>query len=115
MTREITIGQLASAMRANGYEQGFGSLVNTNEAGEVVQACAMGQAMLNLDEDFLAKRLHLNFDAHYEIVDTPIAFMITYLNDEKRWPLKDIADLLDHMFITDWHRVVIREREPKNG
>lgn len=48
-TREITKAQFIQALEINGYDQGFGHMVESNDPDTlIINACAYGQAMLNL-------------------------------------------------------------------
>ena len=107
-----TIDEYIDAIEKNGYPQAFGQLyVFKDELGniwhqpkrEVIAACALGQALLNLqDEGFdpindvasfgLLHDGNLLFQ--YEGWERTIVGATTYLNDEKHLPLKEIAKTL---------------------
>lgn len=95
--REINWRQFISALRADGYSQATGSLIKTDNAytgkQKITSACAGGQMGLNLGVggDSLLRALR-NFKLEN---GSSIGSFIMDANDNKRLPLRDIADALE--------------------
>lgn len=107
------VKRIAEAIRKNGMKQIWGSYYQYKNKGEsnfrypgdeVIAACAIGQAAVNLDES--ADILHANLNIRYRVhlkcpTDTHnntivgLGDMIAHLNDNHQWSFTEIADYLD--------------------
>ena len=109
MVTEYTVRDIVNAMRENGYTQHFDELFEFDYNGEVIKACALGQALINLKA--VGPGLGYSFDDKYEVVRQDILSTITRLNDKEKWPLNKIANFVDHVYFNDGNIVVFKERE----
>jgi hypothetical protein len=102
-TRSVTIREVVEAINAAGYPQGFYHAIEWSHPteeyeGTIVNACAIGQAALNLgvDPEFLEMYL-------YEVKSRKnstfsLREFIVELNDEKKFDLPRIAKEVEVKF-----------------
>lgn len=102
-TRSVTIEQVVGAIAAAGYPQGFYHAIEWSHPteeyeGTIVNACAIGQAALNLgvDPEFLDSQLwdvKLRKNSQLSLRE-----YIVDLNDEKKFDLARIAREIEAKF-----------------
>ena len=107
MTTPLTISNIADAIEKNGVPQIRGQYKKTrgDNFDEVIGACAIGQASINLNRGSLA--IHNWLDDRPKLVACPencnnpfpeyrmhLGSTVTHLNDVHFWSLKKIADWL---------------------
>ncbi len=96
---------LANAIRADGYEQAFGSFVKKDFSGKPFAACALGQAALNLKVD--PQRLSSALGQFQSVDGSSLSEYVISLNDSAKWSLDTIADRIER----DWAHVLDEQFE----
>jgi len=108
MSKEISIQKMIEAIKIGGYAQGYNHLIYTTsessiEEGEIVDACAIGQAALNLgiSDTALSEKLQMvMFSRNVKCVEGCTKInknawnLIVHLNDEHEFGLDKIAAIL---------------------
>lgn len=111
-----TVQDVINAIRKDGYAQAFGELVEYDSEGNILEACAVGQAALNLDinpDDLMTQlddmELHPNGkDSELSEIST-LSGLIIHYNDSKKYPLSKIADLLERKLPTAIRQLEVGE------
>lgn len=98
MNREISIAQVIEAMEKGGYTQGFFHLLESDSSegknvGFILNACAIGQAALNLGvEDVKLSEWLSAINLPRKVNDiSSLEAYIVYLNDQEMTPTEEIA------------------------
>jgi len=92
--REIKVKDMIAAIRQNGLKQAFGHLFvyeDNLDPDTLNAACALGQAMINLD--LRGKSFRSPDYGGVDMVEN-----IVYLNDSKMYSLPQIADRLEEIY-----------------
>ena len=97
---KITVREIADAIEKNGYPHIKNNYITRDKITyEVLGACALGQAALNLGVDV-------------DVVDSlPFAVEVISLNDDKGWSLKDIAHYLRESYASNLDEIVYNDEE----
>lgn len=102
--RTITLRDVFAAMRKNGYPKAIGSYRRDNVKGEVREACAVGQAGLNLGVEpiYLAhaindSRLPFNIEMNL-LVGGHLGSIVFRMNDYSSLSVPEIADTLEKKY-----------------
>jgi hypothetical protein len=105
-TKTVTVADILDAMEKNGFKQSRESWITFNKDGSVQKACALGQAVINLEVDLSA------FQA--AILSWGLRDNVIELNDHKKLSCKEIAVLMRNKwdYILD-QRITLLKREYK--
>lgn len=93
---KVTVQDVVNAIRANGVRQARNEYVRYDKSGNVVSACAIGQAAINLGVDYASLYRALNHDDDGKPMG--LGSKIISLNDTRRKSLQEIADTIEALY-----------------
>ena len=117
-TKTFSVDKILTAIEKNGYPQGYGHMLEDDrrqlnaEAATIVNACALGQAGLNLGVSVVGlgnALLELKVGAKEDI-----GTYVMGLNDYRKLSLKEIAANVRKAYKTHLHKTVTVETRSYN-
>ena len=92
---QITLAKVIEAMKVGGYTQGRYHLLADDDNGHIIDACAIGQAALNLGVDAMDLQRALDIGITSRKNSEAFNETVFKLNDEKKVEVSTIVEYLN--------------------